>query len=52
MQEIMSAMAGYSLSFTRMIIPEESASLILDVIDKTTIEENGRTMVSHLGTTR
>ena len=38
--------------FKGPITPEESAKLVLGVVNKATIEENGGKMISHLGTWR
>jgi hypothetical protein len=49
---MLSAMAKYAPNAKFPITPEESAELVLGVVDKATIEENGGIMVSHLGTKR
>ncbi|KAJ9143522.1 NAD(P)-binding protein [Pleurostoma richardsiae] len=52
MQELMDAMTRYAPHVVRPATPEESATAVLNVIDKATIEKNGGIMVSHLGTKR
>ncbi|KAL1853627.1 hypothetical protein Daus18300_011750 [Diaporthe australafricana] len=52
MEEMMASMKTYAPHFSGPITPDQSVAMVLDVVGKATLEDNGGKMVSHLGTTR